>query len=505
MRPAQSHFNLFDYFLGDERLLQIGGRTAIEYQGQSISYDSLRRLVGYWASRIVGAGVGKGDRVALLLYDSPDFVAAFLAAAAVGAVCVPINTFLSTDDIEFILADSGSRLVITEEGLASKTGRSDSAIIIDTGDVSRLDAAKSGPVTSAATLAEDPAFMLYTSGSTGAPKGVLHRHGAIPSTVECYAADVLKLRESDRAYSASRLFFAYGLGNSLSFPLAAGATVLLDRERPTPERVTSLLLDKKLTVFFAVPAVFRALLELKARGVEIELTGLRLCISAGEALPARIFDDWEAQFGLTILDGIGSTEMLHIFISNRSGDTKPGSSGLPVSGYEVRLLDDAGNELEGEQTGNLWVRGASAMEAYWNRQEANSRAIHDGWVKTGDIYHRDSGGYLFHVGRSDDCFKVSGLWVSPIEVESAILSHQAVVDAAVVPDVDDSGLATGHAYVVIRKGGESETLQEQLRAHAGARLPQYKVPSRINFVEELPRTSTGKIQRYKLRGGGGQG
>jgi benzoate-CoA ligase len=343
--------------------------------------------------------------------------------------------------------------------------------------------------------------MLYTSGSTGTPKGALHRHAAVPHTVGAYSKNILRLSERDRVYSSSRLFFAYGLGNSLSFPLEAGATVILDSERPTAERLASIFEEQSPTVFFGVPAIYRMLLDIRRAGARIDLSSVRLCISAGEALPEKIFEDWAREFGLNILDGIGSTEMLHIFISNREGEARPGSSGRIVEGYAARLVDDHGADVAAEGVGHLNVRGDSAMLGYWNRAELTERTIRDGWVRTWDIYRRSGDDYYYHVGRSDDCFKVRGMWVSPIEVETALLAHDAVTEAAVVEGFDERGLATARAYVVIRTDEASEALKEELRRLVGSRLPSYKVPSQIEFIEEMPRTSTGKIQRYVLRAG----
>lgn len=507
MSADPSRFNLFDYFLGEDRLHQIGNQTAIEFRGARISYSELRDQADYWSRRILQCGISYGDRVALLLYDSPEFIACFLGTASVGAISVPINTFLPTHDIAFIVADSDARLLIIESELADKVsfgaGLEDSCAILK---IDTLTRACSGPedidngrLSPARTTRATPTFLLYTSGSTGTPKGVLHRHGSMPHTVESYAGNVLHLTHEDRIFSSSRMFFAYGLGNSLSFPLAAGATVLLEAERMSAGRLARLIEESAPTVFFGVPAVYMSLLDFLSSGGRVDLSSVRLCVSAGEALPAKIFEDWRREFGLTILDGIGSTEMLHIFISNREGNARAGSSGMVVKGYDARLVDDGGNEAGANELGNLWVRGASATAGYWNRTDLTEQTIKDDWVRTGDIYRRDEEGFFYHIGRSDDCFKVSGLWVSPIEVESVLISHDAVSEAAVVSAIDDNGLATAQAFVVIRQGEHGEALKDELQKFAGSRLPQYKVPSQIEFIEEMPRTSTGKIQRYKLR------
>lgn len=508
MNLIPSYFNLFDYFLGEERLEQVGRRTAIEFRGARISYEELRLEVDYWRDQIISCQISEGDRVALLLYDSPEFVACFLAVASIGAIVVPINTYLPPVEVMFIISDSSARLVIVEDDLEWKVSLSGenfsekcAALVVDTVERHYLEPKEDlEPRASLpATTRESGAFLLYTSGSTGTPKGVLHLHGSIPFTVDAYCRNVLKLDADDRVYSSSRLFFAYGLGNSLSFPLATGATVILDSERPNAERLATLLEEQSPTVFYGVPAIYRSLLDLHAGGRRVDTTSLRLCVSAGEALPSRIFEEWTKEFGLPILDGIGSTEMLHIFISNRPDRARPGSSGLVVEGYEAQLRGDGGDLTQADEAGNLWVRGESATAGYWNRLELTRETIKDGWVRTGDVYKKDLEGFFYHVGRSDDCFKVKGMWVSPIEVEAAFLAHEQVIEAAVVAAIDESGLATAKAYAVIRTGGDREALKQELREFVGSRLPPHKVPTQIEFIKEMPRTSTGKIQRYRLR------
>ena len=509
MTTSTDYYNITDDFLGDSRLVEVGANTAIEFKDNRLSYIELRSEVENWKHRIISNAVGEEDRVALLLYDSPEFVASFFAVVSIGAICVPINTFLPPEDVAYIIADSGARLIIVEKDLESKlrdaraagSHESPPRFVVDRSADEPLDSNSANPGTKhrAATTRSSPALLLYTSGSTGQPKGVLHVHGSMRYTVDSYARSVLRLTSDDRVYSASRLFFAYGLGNSLSFPLSAGATVILDTERPSPQYVATLFRDRRPTVFFAVPALYRALLDYDGTAGDLDVSSLRTCVSAGEALPARIVEEWKERFGLEILDGIGSTEMLHIFISNRSGSVRAGSSGRIVKGYEAKLVDDSGVGTPVGELGNLWVRGSSATAGYWQRPDLTEQTVRDGWVRTGDIYRQDADGFYYHVGRSDDCFKVRGLWVSPIEVESALVSHDDVVEAAVVPSTNQQGLATARAYVVIRTASPREGLIEELRAHLSSRLPEYKVPSQIEFLKELPRTSTGKVQRFKLR------
>lgn len=505
MHPEPANFNLFDYLLQTDNTNASVSSAAIEFKDQRISVDELRARTLDWAQRFRENGINARDRVALMLYDSPEFFACFLAAVSLGAICVPINTFLSGADVDFILNDSGARLVVVESDLLGKV-TADVDVVFQIDSLTRVaDVFKSareigaGIVDVSATTRESPAFLLYTSGSTGTPKGVLHRHGAIPVTVESYSSSVLALTPDDRIFSSSRLFFAYGLGNSLSFPLAASATVILEPDRVNADRLAELIETKKPTVFFGVPAVYMSLLDYRAAGGRMDLSSLRLCVSAGEALPASIYDEWETNFGLRILDGIGSTEMLHIFISNDSTHSRAGSSGRLVPGYQARMINDAGAQVPENETGNLWVRGESATAGYWNRPDLTEHAIQEGWVRTGDLYRKDEEGFFFHVGRSDDCFKVRGLWVSPIEVESVLVAHEMVSEAAVVSAIDENGLATALAYVVIRQGERSVALKDDISRFVSSRLPAFKVPSRIEFIDQMPRTATGKVQRFKLR------
>jgi benzoate-CoA ligase family protein len=527
LMSTEYSFNLLEYFLSDERLTTIGSQTAIEFHEHQYTYQDLRVEVSCWTAELTTRGVKEGDRVALLLYDSPQFIACFLAIVAKGAICVPINTFLNREEVQFILSDSGSSVVITEDELTDKIfesgsdnenrdslfvlniGESECAVFVYNREGLELNRSKIGDIHYTPIKESDlnpannpintdtPALILYTSGSTGTPKGALHSHGNVAATVEGFGESVLQLQSTDKIFSASRLFFAYGLGNSLSFPLAAGATVILENRRPSPQIISKIFIEHAPTVFLAVPAVYRALLDLHASGASVDTSSLRLCVSAGEALPATIFDEWQRTFGMTILDGIGSTEMLHMFISNREGAARAGSSGQVVAGYEAEILDDGGNQTPVGEQGNLWVKGSSAMAGYWRRKDLTEQVQRDGWLRTGDVYCQDKEGYYYHIGRSDDCFKVKGLWISPIEIESVLLGHPEVVEAAVVASVDENGLATAKAYLVIRKG--SETLKKELYEFARARLATYKTPTQFEFVTEMPRTSTGKIQRFKLR------
>jgi benzoate-CoA ligase family protein len=517
MTIQKDPFNLLDYFLGDEKLESIGTHLAIEFRGLKLSYNELRQIVDSCRETLLSLDVKAGDRIALLLYDSPEFVAYFLATASLGAICVPVNTFLSAEEINFILSDSGSTVLIAEDDLAKKIFKTESdnekkkwmsILIVGEYEEGSQAGMRSIDLLSVLSMRESssdsfssvkatPALLLYTSGSTGTPKGALHSQGNVAATIEGFGSDILRLQSGDCVFSASRLFFAYGLGNSLSFPLAAGARVILENRRPTPQMIANIFAEQKPTVFFGVPAVYRALLDFHESVERLDTSSLRMCVSAGEALPAAIFEEWQQTFGMTILDGIGSTEMLHMFMSNRLGAAKTGSSGNLICGYEAVILDDAGNKTAIGEQGNLWIKGASAMLGYWQRDDLTAAVMRDEWMRTGDVYRQDEEGYYYHIGRSDDCFKVKGLWVSPIEIESVLLTHADVVEAAVVASTDENGLATAKAYLVIRQG--SETLKKELYEYVSARLAMYKTPTQYEFVKEMPRTSTGKIQRFKLR------
>jgi benzoate-CoA ligase len=498
-------FNLFNYFFNDVTTTFDLENTAIDFHRSKISYRELKDLILKRVDELAARGINERDRVAVLLADSPDFIISFFAVIALGAIAVPINTFSSRNEVDYILTDCGAKLLISEKTQLLKLAiqETDKFSVLEVGEIENEGAEmvrqNAHSVINRQLTQLSPAFILYTSGSTGLPKGALHSHGDIACTIETYGRNTLKLGIADRVFSASRLFFAYGLGNSLSFPLSAGATVILESERPTPQSIGRIFLEKKPTVFFGVPSVFRALLDLHKAQANIDTSSLRLCVSAGEALPAQIFEEWYAEFGLEILDGIGSTEMLHIFISNRQGEARAGSTGIVVEGYEARLIDEAGGVIPKEGDGHLWVKGGSAMLGYWHREDLTDEVCQDGWLKTGDIYHRDASGYFYHVGRSDDCFKVKGLWVSPVEVESALLCHPDVVEAAVVAGTDAQGLATARAFIVIRKEQGKNTDKQELLEFAKSKLATYKVPTLYEFIKELPRTSTGKVQRFKLR------
>jgi benzoate-CoA ligase len=342
------------------------------------------------------------------------------------------------------------------------------------------------------------AFILYTSGSTGEPKGAVHTQADIFYTNETYCREVLKLREDDRLFSSSRLPFAYGLGNAFTFPLLNGFTSILGREKPSPQVVSRIFSEYRPTVFFGVPVVYRLLLE-HHRASALDTSSLRLCVSAGEALPGHLGREWEDTLGVQLLDGIGSTEMLHMFMSNHDGDVRYGSSGKLLPGYEARLVDHEGVATPVGETGNLWIRGGSAASRYWHRPETSAQTFIDGWVRTGDLYRCDPDGFWWHMGRSDDCFKASGQWVSPVEVEGVLIRGESILTAAVVEGRDADRLSCVCAFLVAAQGCDQQRAEEDARAICADALPRFKQPRRYICVNELPYTATGKVQRFKLR------
>src|SRR5258706_10700868 len=489
-----------------------GGKLAYIDDGGRYTYAELVARVDRAANALTELGLRPEQRVVLALHDTIDFPTVFLGAIKAGIVPIAVNTLLTANDYRYILNDSRAAAVIVSAPLLSifeeamqGGGRIFVKEVIVSGAAEtryrRLDdllAAGHEPSEAAPTTADDPCFWLYSSGSTGAPKGTVHVHASMIQTAELYARPVLGIREDDVVFSAAKLFFAYGLGNSLSFPLAVGATTILMAERSTPAAVFKRLTEHRATIFYGVPTLFAAMLaapDFPAR----EALKLRLCVSAGEPLPADIGRRFRDRTGVDILDGIGSTEMLHIFLSNRVDDVRYGTTGVPVSGYELRIVDEQARDVADGEQGELLIKGPTAAMTYWNNRPKSRATFMGEWTRSGDKYRRDETGYYVYCGRNDDMLKVGGIWVSPVEVEAAIITHPAVLEAAVVAWEDADRLVKPKAFVVVRPDhAASDTLAAEIQEHVKQQLAPYKYPRWVEFVAELPKTATGKIQRYKL-------
>lgn len=539
--------NAADYFLDRHLREGRGSRIAVAGVGPPLTYEELADRTARVASAWQALGAQPGDRVLLILPDSPELLACFFGTMKMGGIAVPVNPFTRAPDYSYYAADCRPRLAVVHEwslaeALPALQQSKEPPRILTvaahaTGCELLDDALSSAPPLREARspLPEDVAFFLYTSGSGGQPKAAMHRHRHMLATADGYARQVLGFRPDDVAFSASKLFFAYGLGNAGYFPANVGAATVLFPERPTADKLFAVLEQHRPTLFFAVPTLYGAMLR-AAEGNSHRLDFLRAAVSAGEALPVEIFERFKKRFGLEILDGIGTTEMLHMFISNRPGEARPGSCGREVPGCQARIVAESGEEAKAGEIGNLWVCGASRMAGYWEKPDLSARVLRDQWYLTGDQFYRDPDGFFHYCGRADDMLKVSGMWVSPLEVENALLAHPAVAEAAVVGRRDADGLTQIAAYLVLRpqtchperspalsvKGRDEvegpafssaastqppspvapatgSSLADDLRAFLRQRLPGYKVPQLFEFVPDLPKTATGKIQRFKLR------
>lgn len=499
------------------------GKAAVVFDdsGEAVTYGQLAERVNRGGNLLRALAGESGGRLLMVVKDCPEFFYLFWGAIKAGLIPVPLNTLLRAGDYRHIIEDSaGAGLVYSPEyrgeiaaALAGASRQPDFVLCTEGPSSFAELMAESSPVLAPApTSADAECFWLYSSGSTGRPKAAVHRHRDLVTTCVHYATDTLGVTADDVCFSAAKLFFAYGLGNAMTFPLWAGATAVLSGARPTPEMTFDIMERRRPTLFFGVPTLYaaqlRALEEAPAR--REALASLRCCVSAGEALPADIFRRWRELAGTLILDGIGSTEALHIFISNTAADYRPGASGRPVPGYEARILDETGQPVtppsggKDGAVGRLFIRGDSTAVRYWNDPERTAATMTaGGWLNTGDTYYQDADGYYVYCGRSDDMLKVGGIWCSPAEIEGRLIAHPKVLEAAVVGRADADGLVKPAAFVALKDAADAgDALAAELLAHCQAGLARYKYPRWVNFVESLPKTATGKVQRYRLRASG---
>ncbi len=517
---ARRSYNAVSDFVDAHIALGRAGKIAFVDPDRSLTYGELQARSIRFATALRALGVRHEERVALLLHDTVDYPVAFWGTIRAGSIALPLNTFLTVSQYAYILADSRASALVAAAPLArsirpvlGKLPHLKTIVLVgaieddktyfpgcDVHHFNGVIACASGEPFTADTLSDEVALWMYTSGSTGDPKGVKHVHSNLMATARLMGQGVIGINENDLVHSASKLFFAYGLGNAMSFPLSVGATAALWPYRPSPEGVFEMMRKHRPTIFYGVPSLYTALLAhpeiCKGAGSD----RLRICVSAGEALPAHIGERWRDVVGVDVLDGIGSTELLNTFLSNRPDDVRYGSTGKPVPGYDVRIVDEHGRDVGVDVIGELIVRGPSAGEGYWNQRAKSRRTFCGEWTYTGDKYRRNADGYYYYCGRTDDMFKVSGMWVSPFDVETALISHEAVLEAAVIGKEDSDGLIKPKAFIVLKNGVTADdSLFETLKSHVKEKAGPWKFPRWIELREDLPRTATGKIQRYKLR------
>ncbi len=514
-----STFNAASYFV-DARLGEgRGDLIAIVYEGREISYTQIAAEMNQVGNALRGLGLAMEQRVLLLLLDSPEYAACFFGAMKIGAVPIPTNTLMKPADYRYFLNDSRAVIAVVSEpllplveGIRAECPYLREIVVATTTPGGPTEAAlkasgyrlyhellagASPDLEAVATSRDDAAFWLYSSGTTGFPKGAVHLHRDMVYATEYYARGILKMTENDRCYSVAKLFFAYGLGNGLYFPFGLGATTILLPARPEPRKVLELCEKQKPTLLFGVPTAFAAML---GQPGEFDLSSVRAGVSAGEALPKPVWERFKERFKVEILDGIGSTEVLHIFISNRPGAVRPGSTGQVVPGYAARVVDETGQEVGPGEEGHLLIKGQSTCAYYWNKWDKTRETLQGEWIRTGDKYHQDEDGYFWYHGRADDMIKAGGIWVSPVEVEGVLTEHPAVLETGVVGRMDADELIKPCAYVVLQSGYiPGPELEAELKQFVKDKIAVYKYPRWIEFVESLPRTATGKLQRFKLR------
>jgi benzoate-CoA ligase len=502
-------FNAADYFVDRHIREGRGGRTAILCRDRSLTYADVQAGMNRFGNGLKSLGVRMEERVAVLMHDTEVYPQVFFGAIKAGAVPICLNTLMRPKDYEYFLNDSRARVLVVDAALWDLVAPfRDSMmhlhhVVVTNGPAPASTlaydewvAGQSAELSPAPTTPDDPCFWLYSSGTTGQSKGTVHLQHDMVYAAETYGKQVLGVKEDDVCFSAAKLFFAYGLGNGLYFPFNVGATAVLLPERPMPDAVFGIIQKYRPTIFYGVPTLFSNML-VSEQG---SLDGVRICVSAGEALPPDILKRWEKRFGVAILDGIGSTEMVHIFISNRIGDIQAGSTGLPVPGYEAKIVDENFSSLPDGEIGTLLVKGDSSAAYYWNKHEKTKETMLGEWLNTGDKFYKNEKGFYYYVGRTNDMLKAGGIWVSPIEVEACLTEHPAVLECAVVGAVDEENLIKPKAFVVLQKGyTASEALDKELKAHVKGTVAPYKFPRWIAFVEDLPKTATGKIKRFELK------
>ena len=505
-------FNAVNFFVDRHVAEGRGGRVVFRFEGRSVTYGELAERVNRFGNALLGLGVEMENRVLLILPDSPELAVGFWGAIKIGAVAVPGNTLLRAPDYAFLLNDSRAKVVVVHESLAPeiRAVRRDCRFlrhVIVTrnprpGELGLEDllSGASPSLTPADTSRDDVAHWAYTSGSTGTPKAAVHLHHDPVYAAELVGGQIFGIGPEDLTFSASKMFFSYGLGNSLLFPARAGGASVLVPERIDPERAFEVIATERPTLFFTVPTLYARMLQVKEAERSYDHGSLRLCVSSGEALPLALFHAWKERFGHELLDVVGSTEALHDFIANLPGQVRPGSSGRVIPGFEAKLVDERGNPVPPGSVGYLLIKGETTAPYYWNRHAQTKATMLGEWLSTGDMFAQDEDGYFYAHGRSDDMLKVGGMWVAPMEVEGALLEHPAVLEAGVVGRNNPDGLVKPHASVVLKDGQvATDALGEELRRFVRTRIAGYKVPASITFVDDLPKTSTGKIQRFRLR------
>jgi benzoate-CoA ligase family protein len=508
-------FNAASWFVDRHLAEGRGARTAFRFAGRSVTYAEVAESVDRCANALGGLGLEAEQRVLLALNDTPAFAATFWGAVKLGAVAVPVNTIMAAAEYEFVLNDSRARVAVVEAPVAERLLASRvrcpwlrATVVVGgrggpgTHDFDDLLAAATPALEPAETLAEDICYWGYTSGSTGKPKAAVHAHGDFVAAADLVGVGVFGLEDDDLIFSASKTFFAFGLGNSLYFPAHVGATSVLVPERIDAERAFEVIATERPTVFFTVPTLYARMLAVEDAEHRWDLSSLRYCVSSGEALPPAIFDAWAERFGLELVEVVGSTEALHDFIANTPGTARRGAAGRVVPGFQARLVDDAGAPVADTTIGHLLVKGPTTAPYYWNRLDRTRATMQGEWLRTGDMFARDADGFFTFAGRSDDMLKVAGMWVSPAEIEAELAQHPGVLEAGVVGVADREGLTRPHAIVVLKTGWTpspelATALVEFVRARAGG----HRVPARVEFSEDLPKTATGKIQRFRLRHG----